>query len=192
MVQPVLAMGCAVLTASGSVWYLPALADLRAGADRPPSRRAAAIACLSGWGTLGVVGLLLLVAPAWWVPGTAAVVGALSTVGLRIHAVARRAVERREVARQWAQLGHDPLPAGGHRSRGAVAALVVCGPLAAAAVAALLPAAGPGDGPDRPVTAVVPLVVVALFLMIAVRHTARLRRPERPARAARSARHEAG
>ena len=42
MTHTVLAIGTAALTASGCVWYLPAIADLQAGADRPRSTRTAA------------------------------------------------------------------------------------------------------------------------------------------------------
>lgn len=127
MPQPVLALGCAAVTAAGSVWYLPALADLRAGAaDRPLSRRTAAIACVTGWGTLGVVALLLIVATAWWAPCAVAVVGGTAAAALRVDAAVRRAGERREAARQWAELPYGPLPAGTRRPRGvAVTAAVV-------------------------------------------------------------------
>ncbi|MEU3095516.1 hypothetical protein ABZ690_12025 [Streptomyces sp. NPDC006967] len=126
MTQPVLALGCTAVTAAGSVWYLPALADLRAGADRPPSRRTAALACLTGWSTLAAVGLALLVATAWWVPAAVAALGGPAAGVLRIGAAVRRAGERREAARQWAQLPGLPLPAGSRGTRSvAVTAAVV-------------------------------------------------------------------
>ncbi|MFI1417199.1 hypothetical protein ACH4VX_04265 [Streptomyces sp. NPDC020731] len=153
------------MTAAGSVWYLPALADLRAGADRPLSRRTAAIACLTGWGTLGTVALVLLVATAWWMPAAVAAVGGPAAAALRIGAAVRHAGEQREAARQWAQLSHAPLSADAHRPRGAVAALAVAGP-AAGAAAAVAPA----------VIVTVPALVVGLFLVIAVRHTRMVRR----------------
>lgn len=136
MAHTVLAVGAAAVTAAGSVWYLPALADLRAGADRTRSRRGAAAACVSGWSTTGIVAVLLLVAGGWWITGAAAGIGALVTAGLRIGAAVRRHQERRETARQWGQLGRalPPRPAG--RSRRAVAALLAVG-LAAAAVTAV-------------------------------------------------------
>ncbi|MEV5405764.1 hypothetical protein AB0L20_24685, partial [Streptomyces albidoflavus] len=46
MSHGVLALGGAALCLSGSVWYVPAWADLRAGPDRPASRRLAATAVL--------------------------------------------------------------------------------------------------------------------------------------------------
>lgn len=166
MSQPVLALGCAVVTAAGSVWYLPALTDLRAGAaDRPLSRRTAALACLTGWGTLGAIASVLLVTTAWWVPAGVAVVGGTAAAALWTDAAVRRAGEQREAARQWARLPHAPLPADAHRHRGAVAALAVAGPVAGAAAVAV-----PG------VFLTVPALVVGLFLVIAVRHTRTVRR----------------
>ncbi|MGV4886912.1 hypothetical protein ACSR0Z_09860 [Streptomyces viridosporus] len=182
MSQPVLALGCAVVTAAGCVWYLPALADLRAGADRPLSRRTAALACLTGWGTLAAVALVLLVTTGWGAPGAVVAAGGSATAALWTGAAVRRAGERREAARQWAQLPHGPLPVAAHRSRGAVTALVVAGPAAGvAAVTALLPALGHGGG-HGPATAVVPAAVVvvpaaAVCLCLAV--------AARPTRAAR-------
>ncbi|MFD7891843.1 hypothetical protein ACFV3O_26095, partial [Streptomyces albidoflavus] len=49
MSHGVLALGGAALCLSGSVWYVPAWADLRAGPDRPASRRLAATAVLLLW-----------------------------------------------------------------------------------------------------------------------------------------------
>ncbi|MGW9362111.1 hypothetical protein ACWGSN_30685, partial [Streptomyces diastaticus] len=49
MSHGVLALGGAALCLSGSVWYVPAWADLRAGPDRPASRRLAAAAVLVLW-----------------------------------------------------------------------------------------------------------------------------------------------
>ncbi|MFI2909028.1 hypothetical protein ACG2OD_12340 [Streptomyces sp. PDY-4] len=165
MPQPVLALGCAVVTAAGSVWYLPAVTDLRAGPDRPLSRRTAALACLTGWGTLGAVALVLFVATAWWVPATVVAVGGTAAGALWAGAALRHAGERRETARQWAQLPHGPLPAGAPRPRAAVAALAVAGPVAGAAATAV-PA----------VIVTVPALVVGVFLVIAVRHTRTVRR----------------
>ncbi|MCP9990865.1 hypothetical protein LUX09_10710 [Streptomyces albogriseolus] len=103
MAQPVLALGCALVTGAGCVWYLPALADLRAGAaDRPPSRRTAAFACLTGWGTVAAVGLTLLVTASWWAPCAVTAAGGTAVAVLRVRAALRRAGERRETARLWA------------------------------------------------------------------------------------------
>ncbi|ANZ20980.1 hypothetical protein ACH4YO_15555 [Streptomyces noursei] len=63
MLSPaVLALGATALSASGCVWYLPAAADLRAGSDRPVSRRLAAAACLTGRATVALSALLLAAA----------------------------------------------------------------------------------------------------------------------------------
>ncbi|MFF9334233.1 hypothetical protein [Streptomyces albogriseolus] len=142
MAQPVLALGCALVTGAGCVWYLPALADLRAGAaDRPPSRRTAAFACLTGWATVAAVGLTLLVTASWWAPCAVTAAGGTAVAVLRVRAALRRAGERRETARLWAGLAPGgPLPPGSVR-RGTVAALAVALPVAVAA-AVLVPAAG--------------------------------------------------
>ncbi len=100
MPQAVLALGIAAVTASGYVWYLAALANLRAGADRSFSRRSAA-ACVSGLSPAGIVSVLMLLAEAWWVPCVAAVAGGLLSAGLRIHASVQCRNEVREAARQW-------------------------------------------------------------------------------------------
>ncbi|MEU3104497.1 hypothetical protein [Streptomyces griseoflavus] len=128
MPQPVLALGCTAVTVAGSVWYLPALADLRAGPDRPRSRRTAALACLTGWGTAAAVALALLVAPARWTPAAVAAVGGAAAMALCVRAAVRRAAERRETARQWAGLPHVPPPAARRRPR-AVAATAALAPV---------------------------------------------------------------
>lgn len=142
MAQPVLALGCALVTGAGCVWYLPALADLRAGAaDRPPSRRTAALACLTGWATVAAVGPTLLLTAPWWTPCAVTAAGGTATALLRIRAAVRRAGERRETARLWEGLTPDgPLPSRAVR-RGAVAALAVTLPVAVS-VAVLVPATG--------------------------------------------------
>ena len=163
MPQPVLALGCAAVTAAGSVWYLPALTDLRAGPDRPLSRRTAAIACLTAWGTLAAVATVLLVATAWWMPAAVVTVGGTAAAALWTDAAVRRAGERREAARQWAQLRPGPPPA--RHARGTVARLAVAGPVAAAAAAVVLG-----------VIVTVPALIVVLFLVVAVRHIRMVRR----------------
>lgn len=164
----VLALPAGVVTASGCVWYLPALADLRAGADRPAYRRTAAMACLAGWTTVAVTGVLLLVAGTWRVPAAVAVTGATATACLRIRAGVRRRREEREAARHWAQLLRpQPLP-DSRRERKIVATLICFGPAAAMATAALAMAAGPQHGNGWLAISTWPSVVVALCLAIAV------------------------
>ncbi|WP_439941109.1 hypothetical protein [Streptomyces sp. BBFR115] len=166
MAHAVAALGAAALTAAGCVWYLPALADLRAGADRPDSRRIAAAACLTGWSGAAVLAALLLVAEGWRTPLAAAAVGAAATIALRLYAVVRRRREEREAAGQWARLGYVPSPAGPGRSRRAVAAVVGCGAAAAVAVAVLHAASGP-DGDAAWLTAATPAAVMGVFLAAA-------------------------
>ncbi|WP_439946864.1 hypothetical protein [Streptomyces sp. BBFR109] len=179
MAHAVAALGAAALTAAGCVWYLPALADLRAGADRPDSRRIAAAACLTGWSGAGVLAVLLLVAEGWWTPLAAAAVGAAATIALRLYAVVRRRREEREAAGQWTRLGYVPSPAGPGRSRRAVAAVVGCGAAAAVAVAVLHAASGP-DGDGAWLTAATPAAVMGVFLAAAAAY-ARAGRRHTPA-----------
>ncbi|MGW4275362.1 hypothetical protein ACWEGQ_24090 [Streptomyces seoulensis] len=166
MTHAVAALGTTTLTAAGCVWYLPALADLRAGADRPDSRRIAAAACLTGWAGAGVLAALLLVARGWRTPLVAAAVGAAATIALHVYAVVRRRREERETAGHWARLGPLPPPAGAGRSRHAVAAVVGCGAAAALAVAILHAASGP-DGDAPWLTAAAPAAVLGVFLAAA-------------------------
>lgn len=179
MPQAVLALGTAAVTASGSVWYLPALADLRAGADRTISRRSAAAACVSGWSTAGIVAVLMLLAEAWWIPCVAAVAGGLLSAGLRIHASVQRRAEVREAARQWGELGHGRPPRGTDRSRYVVAVLVGTGLVAATVTAAARVATGPEDTADLLAAVTAPAAVLGLFLAIAVTHTRMARRRTR-------------
>ncbi|MBQ0854789.1 hypothetical protein J8N05_42265 [Streptomyces sp. BH-SS-21] len=148
MSQPVLALGAALLTAAGHVWYVPALAELRAGTDRPLSRRTAAAACLSGWGTTGTVAAVLLASGTWRMPCAAAVAGTVVTVGLRLCAAVHHRREAREAARHWAQLaryGHRP-PVGPGRSRRTLAVLVASGLATALTTVTLLLVTGAADG----------------------------------------------
>ncbi|MFF5475103.1 hypothetical protein [Streptomyces achromogenes] len=175
MAQAVLALGAAAVTAAGSAWYVPAFADLRAGADRPDSHRHAAAACLTGWTTTGSVAILLLVAEPWWIPCTAAAVGAVVTVGLRIRTAVRRRRETQEAARHWARLRPTrPVP-GTRREPRTVALLIGLGLAAATAMAALAAAAGPGAG-DWPAIAAWPSAAVALSLATAIAYPRACRR----------------
>ncbi|MFB7242354.1 hypothetical protein ACFCYX_07770 [Streptomyces populi] len=174
MAQPVLALGAALLTVSGSVWYVPALADLRAGADRPDSRRDAAAACVSAWGAAGVIAVLFAVTEGWRIHALTAAAGAAVALGLRTRAAVRRRREEREAVRHWEQLRWNRPAAATDRPRNgrtAFAVLVAAGLAAAVVTAALLLTAGPG-GPYW-LTAAVPAALVGLFLVIAatVTHT---------------------
>ncbi|WP_329267253.1 hypothetical protein [Streptomyces sp. NBC_01451] len=148
MAQPVLALGATMVTASGCVWYLPALADLRAGTDRPASRRTAAAACLTGWTTLAGIAVLLFVGVIWQAACVVAVAGAAVTAVLRIRAAAQHHQEVREMARRWAVLDAG-LPQHGRRhdlSPYVVAALLGCGLVAAVVTAAVAMTTGSDGG----------------------------------------------
>ncbi|MFE6282690.1 hypothetical protein [Streptomyces sp. NPDC057877] len=145
MSHPVLALGTAVLTLAGSVWYVPALADLRAGADRPVARRTAATACVSGWSTAALVAVLLLLADGWWLTGAAAGAGAVATAALGLQAAVAHRRTARETAREWAQLVAAG-PATTRRPRVTFAAILTVTLLTAVTtVALLLTATGAGD-----------------------------------------------
>ncbi|PWI12920.1 hypothetical protein DI272_01230 [Streptomyces sp. Act143] len=178
----VLGLGIALVTASGCVWYLPALIDLRAGADRPVSRRTAAMACLTGWSAAGSVALLFLAGARWPVPCAAAVAGAAGTTVLRLRARAQHRCEAREVARHWAAL--EPVPPRHGRPRGrperAFAALVACGVAVALLAEALLMVAGPDEGWGRPAVTVVPAAVLGVFLLLAATYAHGRPRRARP------------
>ncbi|MFY1676660.1 MULTISPECIES: hypothetical protein [unclassified Streptomyces] len=129
----------AVLFASGCVWYVPALADVRAGADRPPARRVAALACLTGWGTAPALAVLLLAGAVG--PALVAVpaLSGLACAGLLLRAAFLRRRAAREEAHYWAALlgtpARRPAPA---RGAGALARWTATGLIAATACTALL------------------------------------------------------
>ncbi|MFE7615823.1 hypothetical protein [Streptomyces sp. NPDC057496] len=114
MSHGVLAAGVLALLAAGNVWYLPAYVDLRAGQDRPRSRRPAAAAVLTGWGTVTLTLFLLLLPVA---PGLAvlpAVAGATAVACLSVRSRLLRARERREEEACWSAL--FPARAAGRRA----------------------------------------------------------------------------
>ncbi|MFF9060359.1 hypothetical protein ACIRPQ_34175 [Streptomyces sp. NPDC101213] len=166
MAQPVLALGTALVTASGCVWYLPALAEVRAGADRPDSRRNAAAACLSGWATVAGLTVLLLVAETWRLPVALAGAGAAVTACLRIRAAAQRRREVRETLRDWALLGQAP-PRPARRLATLFVALLGVGLAAASASAVLVTAGGTGSGRTWAAIAA-PAGVTVLSLAVAI------------------------
>ncbi|MFF2808299.1 hypothetical protein ACFVT2_14230 [Streptomyces sp. NPDC058000] len=104
----VLALGAAALSASGCVWYLPAAADLRAGADRPTSRRLAAAACLTAWATIALSAPLLLAAAPWTSLGAVTAFGTGAALLLAALARARRGHELSATRRAWAALRLRP------------------------------------------------------------------------------------
>ncbi|GAA3506992.1 hypothetical protein [Streptomyces showdoensis] len=105
---PVLALGVGAVTAAGCVWYVPALVDLRAGADRPASRRLRAAACVTGWATAALaVPLILAGLPAPLLLAVA-VAGATASATVRARAAVRHGREERETAACWAALDTPP------------------------------------------------------------------------------------
>ncbi|MHB6912255.1 hypothetical protein [Streptomyces sp. DB-54] len=109
MLSPaVLALGATALSASGCVWYLPAAADLRAGADRPTSRRLAAAACLTAWATIALSAPLLLAAASWTTLGAVTAFGTGAALLLATLARARRGHEEHATRRAWAALRLRP------------------------------------------------------------------------------------
>ncbi|WP_141202912.1 hypothetical protein [Streptomyces griseorubiginosus] len=184
MAQPVVSLGVALVAAAGNVWYLPALADLRAGADRPYSRRTAAAACLTGWTTLAVIAVLLFCGLPWRPTAVMAAAGATVTVALRILAAAQHHHETRDIAR-WAapQPGRPPYGRSRRPSRYAVAALLGCG-LAATTVTALVALASASDWGRGWALAAAPTTAVGLALAVAITYprTARRRAGNGPAR----------
>ncbi|MCC3777288.1 hypothetical protein [Streptomyces sp. UNOB3_S3] len=125
----VLALAAAALTVAGTVWYLPAVAELRAGADRPFFRRVSAAGCLTGWSTCaGTVPLFLTGVPG---PATGGAVAAGGAAAGCLYAVggALRRRELRTAALDWTELaGPAPVavPGPGVRGRAARLAVVWC------------------------------------------------------------------
>ncbi|QDQ15870.1 hypothetical protein [Streptomyces spectabilis] len=183
MSHPFLAAGSGLVTASGCVWYVPALVELRAGADRPVSRRMAAAACVSGWTAAAVATVLLLVAEAWWLPCAAVGAGTVATAVLRTGAAVRRRREEQEAAHHWAQLGALPHPLGAGDSRHVVAVLIGCGLVTAVTVATIKVAAGPEGTSEWLAAAVTPAAVLGLFLAVAFAHGRTVHRRDRNGRA---------
>ncbi|WP_208106450.1 hypothetical protein [Streptomyces sp. GC420] len=171
MSHAVPALAAGVLSASGCVWYLPAVADVRAGADRPVSRRLAAASCLTGWSTTALLAVLLLLPAPWAVPLTAAAAGAAATLVLRVLAAVRRGRERREDAHCWAALRVPP------PGRPAVPVRTVLVTLLAALVAAPVTATATLLTGATPVaSAVLAAAVVLLALVASVLHAHAVRR----------------
>ncbi|MFF3129060.1 hypothetical protein ACFVRD_44135 [Streptomyces sp. NPDC057908] len=104
MSHGVLALGVAALCVSGNVWYLPACIDLRAGQDRPRSRRLAAAAVLAGWASAALTMLLLLMPVTLSAVALVAVAGTTTTVSLAVRARLCRGREQCEEEARWAAL----------------------------------------------------------------------------------------
>ncbi|MGK5545893.1 hypothetical protein ACSNOH_14330 [Streptomyces sp. URMC 127] len=138
MSHTVLAVGATALCLSGSAWYLPAVAELRAGDDRPRSRRLTAWACVTTWAAFAAAGLLLFAPVPWQALGAVAGGGAAAGVLLRSRARAQLARERREADACWSALRRTPPASGTGPARRAFLAWALSGTLAASALGAAL------------------------------------------------------
>ncbi|MFI0737309.1 hypothetical protein ACH4PU_04215 [Streptomyces sp. NPDC021100] len=166
MSHAVLALGVVVLCASGCVWYLPAVTDVRAGGDRPRSRRLAAGACLTGWGTTALLAPLLLAGAGWPTIGGVAAAGGAICAALRSRALVERGRERRETDRHWAVLG-GPVPGEPARPRRAFTGWLLVGLAAAVAVFAAVLAGGTTSGARLAGAVVAGAAVTLVFLGLA-------------------------
>ncbi|MGW3042123.1 hypothetical protein ACWC9T_19280 [Kitasatospora sp. NPDC001159] len=174
MTHTVLAIGTAALTASGCVWYLPAIADLQAGADRPRSIRTAAAACVMWWAGLALAGGLLLALSDWRPAAQVALTGLVGGTALRMRARWDRRGEQRETAARWAALDVGPAPRTGRPAprTGRPAAVALAGWLVVGAAVASLGAvaillSGGGSVVPRVALAAVSGAGVALaFLLV--------------------------
>ncbi|MEU3226364.1 hypothetical protein ABZ695_24840 [Streptomyces sp. NPDC006976] len=110
MSHGVLALGITAVCLAGNVWYLPACVDLRAGPDRPRSRRAAAGAVLTGWASAALTALLLLTPAPLAAVAVTATAGAAAMGYLGVVAGLRRREERRETAALTAAFGSTRTP----------------------------------------------------------------------------------
>ncbi|WP_327673909.1 hypothetical protein [Kitasatospora sp. NBC_00458] len=183
MSHTVLAIGTAATTASGCVWYLPAIADLQAGDDRPRSARTAAAACVVWWAGLALAGVLLLAVPDWQPAARIGLAGLVAGVLLRVRAHLQSRAEQREDTLRWALLDPDPDPDPGRTpvcpraaARALLGWLVVGLAVASLGAASILLS---GDGPLAPRLAAATgsaLAVSTAFLLIGLGN-ARRRRP---------------
>ncbi|MFH9349732.1 hypothetical protein [Kitasatospora sp. NPDC017646] len=167
MTHTVLAIGTAALTASGCVWYLPAIADLQAGADRPRSTRTAAAACVLWWAALALAGGLLLAVPDWHPAAQVALTGLVGGTALRLRAAWERRGEQRESAARWAALEAGPVPRNGRPAAVALAGwLVVGAAVALLGAVAILLSDGGGPAAKLVLAAVSGTGVTLAFLLV--------------------------
>ncbi|MFJ6621839.1 hypothetical protein ACIQOW_30210 [Kitasatospora sp. NPDC091335] len=167
MNHTVLAIGTAALTASGCVWYLPAIADLQAGADRPRSTRTAAAACVLWWAGLALAGGLLLVVADWRPAAQIALAGLVGGAALRLRALFDRHREVRETAARWEALDAGPAPRSDRPPTLALAGWLVVGAAVASLGAVAILLSGGGAVVPRVALAAVCGVGVALaFLLV--------------------------
>ncbi|MFF2144590.1 hypothetical protein [Kitasatospora sp. NPDC058190] len=167
MTHTVLAIGTAALTASGCVWYLPAIADLQAGADRPRSTRTAAAACVTWWAGLALAGGLLLALSDWRPAAQVALTGLVGGTALRVRARWDRYGEQRETAARWAALDIGPAPRTGRPAAVTLAGwLVVGAAVASLGAVAILLSGGGGVVPRVALAAVSGAGVALAFLLL--------------------------
>ncbi|MFC0598809.1 hypothetical protein [Streptomyces palmae] len=175
MSHGVLALGVALLCASGCVWYLPAVAELRAGGDRPLSQRLTAAACLSGWGSVALVAPLLLTPAPWSTVAVLPAAGAVLTCVLAVRARVQRGWEEREDARHWAALGR-PLTVSGPPPRRSFLVWLSPGLLLAPVAAGAVLLTGESSPARGAVAAASAAAVTAVFLGAATARAHTLRR----------------
>ncbi|MFD4656413.1 hypothetical protein ACFWP2_12375 [Kitasatospora sp. NPDC058444] len=166
MNHTVLAIGTAALTASGCVWYLPAIADLQAGADRPRSTRTAAAACVLWWAALALAGGLLLVVSDWRPAAQIALAGLVGGTALRVRALWDRRREVQETAARWAALDAGPAPRSGRPPLALAGWLVVGAAVASLGAVAILLSGGGAVVPRVALAAVSGAGVALAFLLI--------------------------
>ncbi|MGW2251117.1 hypothetical protein ACWCXH_13045 [Kitasatospora sp. NPDC001660] len=177
MSHTVLALGTAALTACGCVWYLPAIADLQAGPDRPRSARTAAAACVVWWAGLALAGGVLLALPDWRPGVQLALAGLVGGVLLRVRALWYRREEQRESSARWAALDAGELP-GSPRPAAVVLAgwLVVGAAVASLGAASILLSSGGAIAPRLAVAGGSAAALALAFLLIGLGSARRLRR----------------
>lgn len=177
MNHSVLAIATAALTAGGCVWYLPAIADLQAGADRPRSTRTAAAACVLGWATLALAGGLLLALGDWRPAAQLALAGLGGGVALWLRALRERRVEQREADERWIALDAGPAPrpprSGRSSAVGLAGWLVVGAAVASLGAAAVLLSGGGTAGTRAALAAGSGVGVALLFLVMGLRSVRR-------------------
>ncbi|MFJ7243528.1 hypothetical protein ACIQWA_02660 [Kitasatospora sp. NPDC098652] len=177
MTHTVLAIGTAALTASGCVWYLPAIADLQAGADRPRSTRTAAAACVLWWAALALAGGLLLAWPDWRPAAQVALAGLVGGTALRVRARWDRRGERRETAARWAALDCGSAPRSGRTAAVALAGwLLVGAAVAVLGAVAILLTDGGGSAAKAALAAVGGAGVALAFLLAGLENVRRRER----------------
>ncbi|MEU6238923.1 hypothetical protein [Kitasatospora sp. NPDC047058] len=176
MSHTVLAIGTAAVTASGCVWYLPAIADLQAGDDRPRSARTAAAACVVWWAALALAGPLLLAVPGWQPAARLALAGLVAGVLLRLRAFRQRQAELREDRLRWAVLDAGPAPRGPRPAALALLGWLLVGLAVSSLGAASILVSGGGALAPRLVAAAGSAVAVSgAFLLIGLGNARRQR-----------------